>query len=216
MEQTRRLTGKYQTPFGIAVWGFTEPGEAQEILVDDEGHLQVVTIDGSLTDVNLVEYGGVVVDPDNPLDVQTIVAGAAIDPRNRNWNLGATDIPDLSDRWARQLGLIDVSRVLGAALTAANPLIMGVFDAAGNRMPSMDVAARPGFVDMIDRAARLVGVISGTVDITELPAAAALSDTFANPTTTQIGSFLMGWENGASQWERVAIDANGRLEIVSV
>ncbi len=41
MNQTKKLTNKYQTPFGIAVWGFTEPGNAREILVDDEGHLQV-------------------------------------------------------------------------------------------------------------------------------------------------------------------------------
>ncbi len=44
MNQTKRLTGKYQTPFGIAMWGFTAPGQAQEILVDDDGHLQVDSI----------------------------------------------------------------------------------------------------------------------------------------------------------------------------
>lgn len=267
----RSIFNKYQTPFGIAIWGFTAPGAAVEVLCDALGQLQVVTVAGSLTDVNLIEYVGAAVGPANPMDVQTIVAGAAIDPRDRswtlgaldvpdlsdrvgrllgiiygdqgqltqraatldlyaqlrsagaeidprdrNWSLGAADVPDLSDRWARQLGQTDLARVLGAALTNANPVLAGIFDAAGNRMPSMDAAARPGFVDMIDRAGRLVGAISGTVDITELPAAAALSDTFANPTTTQIGSFLMGWENGASQWERVAIDASGRLEIVSV
>jgi len=344
MNQTRRLTGKYQTPFGIAVWGFTAPGEAQEILVDDDGRLQVVTAAGSLSDVNIIEVLGAALTSANPvlagifdaagnrmpsmddaarpgyvdiidvaarlvgivygeadqlqqltpvdtmapnlcleaisfLSVYDAVAddwnrareGANIgslltDPADRaarllgviygenvqlqqltpadaaapneslevtsfnmiydsvtgDWNRlreGAAigqALVDPADRWARELGLIDVSRVLGAALTAANPLITGVFDAAGNRMPAMDAVARPGFVDMIDRAARLVGVISGTVDITELPAAAALSDTFANPTTTQMGAFLMGWEDGASQWERIAIDTSGRLECVTV
>jgi len=42
LNQIKKLTGKYQTPFGLAVWGFTAPGEAKEILVDSEGRLQVV------------------------------------------------------------------------------------------------------------------------------------------------------------------------------
>lgn len=44
LNQTRRLTGKYQTPFGIAVWGFTAPGDAREVLVDDAGRLQIDAI----------------------------------------------------------------------------------------------------------------------------------------------------------------------------
>lgn len=70
-------------------------------------------------------------------------------------------IVDVTDRWNRELGQIDLVRVLNNPLTAANPVISGVYDAAGNRMPSMDVAARSGYVDVIDRAARLVGVIYG-------------------------------------------------------
>lgn len=69
---------------------------------------------------------------------------------------------DVIDRWARLLGQVDLARVLGAALTAANPVIVGLFDAAGNRMPAMDIAARPGFVDVIDRAARLLGIVYGS------------------------------------------------------
>lgn len=80
-------------------------------------------------------------------------AGRLLGIAGRNWVLGALDIPDLSDRWARQLGLIDLSRVLGAALTAANPVIMGLYDAAGNRMPSMDVAARQGFQEIVTAGA---------------------------------------------------------------
>lgn len=67
---------------------------------------------------------------------------------------------DVTDRWARQLGQIDLARVLGAALAAANPVIVGIYDAAGNRMPPMDVAARPGFVDVIDRVLRQLGVVT--------------------------------------------------------
>jgi DNA-binding FrmR family transcriptional regulator len=42
LQQLKRLTSKYQTPFGIAIWGFTAPGQAKEILVDSQGRLQTV------------------------------------------------------------------------------------------------------------------------------------------------------------------------------
>lgn len=70
---------------------------------------------------------------------------------------------DVTDRWARQVGQVDVTRVLGAAMSAANPLRTGIYDAAGNRMPAMDATARPGFVDPIDRAARLLGIVNGNL-----------------------------------------------------
>jgi hypothetical protein len=38
---------------------------------------------------------------------------------------------------------------------------------------------------------------------TELPAAAALGDAVSNPTAPAVGGFLMGWEPGASTWNRV-------------
>lgn len=56
---------------------------------------------------------------------------------------------------------VDLMEVLGAPLAAANPVISGIYDALGNRMPAMDAAARPGYVDVIDRAGRLVGIIYG-------------------------------------------------------
>ena len=64
---------------------------------------------------------------------------------------------DVSDRWTRELGQIDLARVLGATLTVVNPVIVGVYDALGNRMPAMDAATRPGYVDVIDRWARTLG-----------------------------------------------------------
>lgn len=35
----KNLLKKYQVPFGIAIWGFTEQGKAKEIKVDDQGRL---------------------------------------------------------------------------------------------------------------------------------------------------------------------------------
>lgn len=75
---------------------------------------------------------------------------------------GAPMPVDVTDRWARLLGQVDIARANGAAMAAANPLIAGIYNAAGNRMPSMDAVARPGFVDPIDRAARLLGVVYGS------------------------------------------------------
>jgi len=69
---------------------------------------------------------------------------------------------NVTDRWSRQLGQVDLARVLGAALSVTNPVIAGIYDALGNRMPSMDSALRPGYIDMIDKAARLVGIVYGS------------------------------------------------------
>lgn len=51
---------------------------------------------------------------------------------------------------------------------------------------------------------------SGAVD-TELPAAAALADATANPTTTSVGAFLQGF-NGTT-WDRVRTANTGRLQV---
>jgi hypothetical protein len=56
---------------------------------------------------------------------------------------------------------------------------------------------------LVDSVGRLVisGTISvGSVDLSEFPAAAALSDAFANPTTSSVGAMDMLW-NGAT-WDR--------------
>jgi hypothetical protein len=130
--------------------------------------------DRLLGKVDLIRYMGILCGPANPIDTQIIVGGVPVDPRARTWVLNQlTDsvqtapilgaVWDVSDRWARQLGQVDLARVLGVALTAANPVVSGIFDTLGNRMPSMDNVARPGFIDEIDRAARLVGIIYGNV-----------------------------------------------------
>ena len=46
--------------------------------------------------------------------------------------------------------------------------------------------------------------VSGTITAdTELPAAAALADTTANPTVPAVGSFLMGWDGSGAVWDRL-------------
>ncbi len=65
------------------------------------------------------------------------------------------------------------------------------------------VASVTAAVDVSDRAARLVGIVD-----TELPAAAALSDALANPTTPQIGADLLLWD-GTNFYRAKADQTNG-------
>lgn len=95
----------------------------------------------------------------------------------------------------------DLKWVLNALLSAANPVIVGVFDALGNRMPAMDVAARRGYVDVIDRAGRLVGIVYG--EAAQLQQG-NLGDAHYNPDNAlQTSGFLMVWDPAAGDWNRV-------------
>lgn len=67
---------------------------------------------------------------------------------------------------------------------------------------------------------RMAGTSAGGVSVTvqntvtvdtELPAAAALTDAFANPTAPGVGAFLMGWN--ATTWDRVKTANTGRLQV---
>jgi len=59
---------------------------------------------------------------------------------------------DVSDRWARQVGQVDLARVLGAALDHANPVIARLTDGVAFIDPR----------DVIDRAGRLLGIVYGS------------------------------------------------------
>jgi len=63
-----------------------------------------------------------------------------------------TQTVDVTDRWARQLGAIDLARVLGAALSHANPVITRLTDGSAFIDPR----------DVSDRAARLLGIVYGS------------------------------------------------------
>lgn len=63
---------------------------------------------------------------------------------------------------ATSLDLYAALRQGGSELSTSNPIFAGIVDASGNRMPSMDTSARPGYMDMIDRSGRLVGVVYGS------------------------------------------------------
>jgi len=54
--------------------------------------------------------------------------------------------------------------------------------------------------------------VTVTVD-SEFPAAAALQDDSSNPTTTSVGSHLLGYDSGNTNWNRVEVDDVGHLQI---
>ena len=97
----------------------------------------------------------------------------------------------------------------GARSASAQVWLTQQEDGAGNTQPAMDVAARAGFVEITDgvntmamdghgSAHALLYASDGSV---LLPAAAALSDSMATPTTTQVGADLMGFDG--STWDRL-------------
>lgn len=52
-----------------------------------------------------------------------------------------------------------------------------------------------------------VTTVSTVSTLAQLPAAAALADNLGNPTTTEIGANLLGWDATNSVWRRVQVDA---------
>ena len=87
------------------------------------------------------------------LQVQLRSAGAEIDPRARTWTLGAGDVPDLSDRAARLLGVVYGSQAQQLLQRAVSfDLLVQLRSGAAEIDPR----------DTIDRAARLLGVIYGS------------------------------------------------------
>ena len=58
----------------------------------------------------------------------------------------------------------------------------------------------------------LADSVTVTVD-SEFPAAAALQDDSSNPTTTSVGSHLLGYDSSNTNWNRVEVDDAGHLQI---
>jgi len=87
--------------------------------------------------------------------------------------LGTIDV-NVTDKWARQLGLVDLSRVLGAALSHSNPVITRLTSGTAfidprdrswtitENLARSWVLGATDIPDLSDRAARLLGVIANT------------------------------------------------------
>lgn len=86
--------------------------------------------------------------------------------------VGTLDV-NVTDKWARQLGLVDVSRVLGAALSVTNPVIARLsngtiaIDPRDRNWTITESLARSwnlgssDIPDLLDKAARLLGIVYG-------------------------------------------------------
>jgi len=73
-----------------------------------------------------------------------------------------------------------------------------------------------GVVDALPAGTAVIGAIVPTnaAGTALLPAAAALSSTTSNPTTTLVGACLMIYDSNAAQWKRAEGDSSRRLLVV--
>jgi len=142
------------------------------------------------------------------------VDGTVAATQSGTWNVGTvttvTGVTTVST-------LTTITNPVGIKNAAADTVtgISGTYD-------TIDVSLTNGtYRAIIDSSGYLTTNINGTITVdgsvtadTELPAAAALSDALANPTTSMIGAALLGYDNTNSQWERLRTNDSGVLRIV--
>ncbi len=102
-----------------------------------------------------------------------------------------------------------------ARTTATKVLPVQIVDAAGGVLTAATQTSIKTAVEILDNAISgnemQVDVLTLPAVDTELAAAAALSDTFSNPTTAPVGAFIMGYDG--TNWERVKTDTLNNLNI---
>lgn len=101
---------------------------------------------------------------------------------------GTADTADTIRATGQASGAQDVHITGGTVVTGAGTQPVNVLSGTQQTLGTVGVLNAGSVV-----------VTAGTVD-TELPAAAALSDAFANPTAPAVGAFNMGW--GGADWRR--------------
>ena len=92
----------------------------------------------------------------------------------------------------------------GASTSAKQDTANTSLSSIDGKIPSLGQALETASVPVVLTAAQLstlTPVSSVTAD-TELPSAAALSDTLSNPTTPQVGADILLWDAGNTQWLR--------------
>ena len=76
---------------------------------------------------------------------------------------------------------------------------------------------KTGKLDKLDRLDVALSTRASESTLSSLsgkfPSAQALGDALSNPTTTLIGSALLGWDSAGGVWERIKTDGSGRLLI---
>ena len=85
------------------------------------------------------------------------------------------------------------------------------FDASDYLYVNAAIVANPSNLDVLLSTRASESTLNAFSD--KFPSAAALSDALGNPTTTIVGSALLGWDSAASNWERIQTDGSGRLKV---
>lgn len=190
LKKLNKIYGKYMATQGLPVWGTTTPiaqNGYQILLVDGSGKLYVnATIAGSPTvdvidrwtrqlgEIDIERYLGSAIGLGNPLHSQVVYGGAVIDPRSIRALTSSDDVTAYGSQSqallqrATTYDLLVQLRTAGTeydarqirALTSADVVSTvesGSWTVAVSSLPSIS-----GSVDVIDRAARLLGVVYGS------------------------------------------------------
>jgi hypothetical protein len=84
------------------------------------------------------------------------------------------------------------------------------FDASSRLRINAEVVANPPNLDVALSSRASEATLSSFSS--KFPSATALADNLGNPTTTIVGSALLGWDG--TYWRRVAVDTSSRLKVV--
>ena len=163
---------------------------------DTGGYKLVVDVEGSL-DVNMtgVTVAIGVIDTELPA-AMLLNEGALTDPVTAPY-IGALGMSNLLGGWLRNKAFQNADIINGP--DSIPTLAVGAVLLASNE-DELDAVQRLRADDQNRLHTR--AFVTGTVD-TELPDAAPLADSMANPTAPAVGGFLMGYNEDDDTWERL-------------
>jgi len=229
LNQVKKLTSKYQTPFGLAVWGFTAPGEAKEILVDSEGRLIIGEVVAGEVNVPNIDVPLSTRSSESTLsaiktqtDKLTFEAATnkLLVKSTRDWSLAASDTPKvLGDQEiaVKQVGAAD-GRLDICASYVANPSNLDLAVTALRDALLAGTATYPGGLDDIyNRLGARLASADNMLDY--------LDDIYARLLDVEVDKLLdrtdflrIGGSDYAATpaYREIKVDADGHLQIDGV
>jgi hypothetical protein len=97
----------YMYIYEVAPWAYDKDNDWLKVSIKDSIALDISDDwTRELGQVDLAKILGAVPSATNPLPSRLTTGTAYYDARDRSWNLGDSDVPDLKDRPARQLGYV--------------------------------------------------------------------------------------------------------------
>ncbi len=149
---------------------------------------------------------------DTEMPAAAALADATANPSTST--LGAATLTFNGTTWDRRRSVVAAQDTVGTGIAAAG--VLGQLDDTAtaavteNQFAPLRISTRRALlVEGVAAGTAISTTVSGTVTVdSELPSAAALADATANPTTTSVGSLLLGF-NGTT-WDRLrSTTANG-------